>query len=524
MGLFSREKSQPEAPRPVEDEGVKKSPTGAAVDTAYLAQQALKNGGSSSAFFKGAPTPTTPPSFNGTAGGAPTTPTAPPVQAPSVSTSQRPSIVQPAAPTERQIYLQQLKVRIHQQLVEKLDVQNLRSLPADVVRREVRSLIQELCTSEKGLLNSNEQQRLMDEVMDETFGLGPLEALLKDTAISDIMINRWDRVYVERKGRIELTDCRFRDNAHLRQIIDRIVGLVGRRIDETQPYCDARLQDGSRVNAIIPPLALDGPAMSIRRFGHKPMQLEDLLRAGAFTTQMIDFLAAAVQARCNVIISGGTGSGKTTLLNCLSRYINVDERVITIEDAAELQLQQPHVVRLETRPSNMEGKGEVNQRDLVKNCLRMRPDRIIIGECRSGETLDMLQAMNTGHDGSMTTIHANNTRDAMQRLEVMILMAGYDIPAKAMRQQISSAVNIIVQANRLTGGKRKVTRITEISGMEGDQITMHDLFGFEQGGVDETGAATGQFYCTGIVPRVLSRIESRGIRLPADTFEKRKYE
>jgi pilus assembly protein CpaF len=254
------------------------------------------------------------------------------------------------------------------------------------------------------------------------------------------------------------------------------------------------------------------------------MQLEDLLRAGAFTPQMIDFLSAAVQSRCNVIISGGTGSGKTTLLNCLSRYISAEERVITIEDAAELQLQQPHVVRLETRPSNMEGKGEVTQRDLVKNCLRMRPDRIVIGECRAGETLDMLQAMNTGHDGSMTTIHANNTRDAMQRLEVMILMAGYDIPSKAMRQQIASAVNVIVQANRLTGGRRKVTRITEITGMEGDQVQMHDLFGFEQTGVDESGAAVGRFYCTGTRPRILDRIESRGIKLPIDTFEKRLYE
>ena len=381
-----------------------------------------------------------------------------------------------------------------------------------------------MCADEKGLLNSGEQQRLSDEVLDETFGLGPLEALLKDGGISDIMINRFDRIYVERKGRIELSDVRFRDNAHLRQIIDRIVGNVGRRIDETMPMADARLADGSRVNAIIPPLALDGPAMSIRRFGSKPMQLEDLLRAGAFPAPFMDFLAAAVQSRANVIISGGTGSGKTTLLNCLSRYIPADERVITIEDAAELQLQQPHVVRLETRPANIEGRGEISQRELVKNCLRMRPDRVIIGECRAGETLDMMQAMNTGHEGSMTTVHANTSRDAIARLEVLIMMAGFDIPQKAMRQMVSSAVNLIVQVNRLSGGKRKVTRISEITGMEGDQMQMHDVFGFEQQGVNEQGHAVGRFYSTGVRPRVMDRIESRGITLPADTFEKRVFE
>jgi pilus assembly protein CpaF len=429
--------------------------------------------------------------------------------------------VAPPPPTERQIYLNQLKVRIHQQLVERLDMQGMRALAPEVVRQEVRQLIRELCQSEKGLLSSQEQERLMDEVMDETFGLGPLETLLKDPTVSDIMINKFDRVYVERRGRIELSDVRFRDNAHLRQIIDRIVGAVGRRIDETQPMCDARLADGSRVNAIIPPLALDGPAMSIRRFGSKPLQLEDLIRHGAFPPAVMDFLAAAVQARCNIIISGGTGSGKTTLLNCLSRYIPAEERVITIEDAAELQLQQPHVVRLETRPPNTEGRGEVTARDLVKNCLRMRPDRVIIGECRGAETLDMLQAMNTGHDGSMTTIHANNPRDAMSRLEVMVSMAGFDIPPKALRTQVASAVNLIIQANRLVGGKRKVTRVTEICGMEGDNVQMHDLFTFEQKGVDEDGHAVGHFICTGIRPKCADRIEHRGIRLPADLFARR---
>jgi pilus assembly protein CpaF len=438
--------------------------------------------------------------------------------------SNRASLVQTSAPTERQQYLTQMKVKLHQQLVEKLDVQNLRSLPPDVVRREVRALIADLCANEKGLLNSAEQQKLMDEVMDETFGLGPLETLLKDPAVSDILINKFDRIFVERKGRLEMSEVKFRDNAHLRQIIDRIVGAVGRRIDETSPMCDARLADGSRVNAIIPPLALDGPAMSIRRFGSKPLQLEDLIRAGAFPPAVIDFLAAAVQARANVIISGGTGSGKTTLLNCLSRYIPSDERVITIEDAAELQLQQPHVVRLETRPANMEGRGEISQRELVKNCLRMRPDRVIIGECRSGETLDMLQAMNTGHEGSMTTVHANTTRDALARLEVLILMAGFELPTRAMRQQIASAVNLIVQANRLSGGRRRITRVSEITGMEGDSVQMHDIFGFEQTGVDQSGAAVGHFYATGVRPRVLDRIESRGIKLPAETFSKRVFE
>jgi pilus assembly protein CpaF len=445
-------------------------------------------------------------------------------ETPVIALPSRPPLVEPPAPTERQLYLQQLKVRIHQQLVERLDVQNLRSLPPDTVRREVRTLVGDLCVSEKGLINSSEQQRLMDEVMDETFGLGPLETLLKDPAVTDILVNRFDRVYCERKGRLELSEVRFRDNQHLRQIIDRIVGLVGRRIDETSPMVDARLADGSRVNAIIPPLALDGPAMSVRRFGAKPLQLEDLIRHDAFPPAVMDFMAAAVQARCNVLISGGTGSGKTTLLNCLSRYIAADERVITIEDAAELQLQQPHVVRLETRPSNIEGRGEVTQRDLVKNCLRMRPDRIIIGEVRGGEALDMLQAMNTGHEGSMTTVHANSTRDALARLEVMVAMAGYDIPMRALRQQMASAIQIVVQSRRLTGGRRKVTSVSEIVGMEGEGIQMHDLFVFEQDGVDLDGHATGAFVATGLRPRVAERIENRGIKLPGDLFLRRRIE
>jgi pilus assembly protein CpaF len=423
--------------------------------------------------------------------------------------------------TERQQTLQKLKTKVHQQLVERLDVQNLRTLPPDTVRGEVRTLIAELCQTEKHLLNSLEQEKLMDDVLDETFGLGPLEALLKDPTVTDILVNRFDRIYVEKKGRLERSEVRFRDNAHLRQIIDRIVGMVGRRIDEISPMVDARLADGSRVNAIIPPLALDGPAMSVRRFGSRPMQLEDLINHGAFPPAVMDFISAAVQARCNIIISGGTGSGKTTLLNCLSRYIPPEERVITIEDAAELQLQQPHVVRLETRPQNTEGKGEVTQRDLVKNCLRMRPDRIVIGEVRGGEALDMLQAMNTGHEGSMTTIHANNTRDAMARLEVMIAMSGFEIPMKALRHQIASAVQLIVQAQRLTGGKRKVTRVSEITGMEGENVQIHDIFLFEQTGVDDKGNAVGTFQATGICPHCLDRINNRGIELPQDLFQRR---
>src|SRR4051794_41137541 len=450
-----------------------------------------------------------------------------PVPGTSASASSVAKPVQPAPPAplgERAVYMQQLRVRIHQQLVDRLDVQNLKTLPPDTVRAEVRILIRELCQSEKGLLTNNDQEKLMDEVMEETFGLGPLEALLKDPAISDILVNKFDRIYCERRGRLELSDVRFRDNAHLRQIIDRIVGLVGRRIDEISPMVDARLTDGSRVNAIIPPLALDGPAMSVRRFGARPLQLEDLLHHGAFAPEMMDFISAAVQARCNIIISGGTGSGKTTLLNCLSRYIPSDERVITIEDAAELQLQQPHVVRLETRPSNTEGKGEVTQRDLVRNSLRMRPDRVIIGECRGPEALDMLQAMNTGHEGSMTSIHANTTRDALARLEVMIAMAGYDIPMRALRTQIASAITVIVQSRRLTGGRRKVISVSEITGMEGEQIQMHDLFAYEQNGVDADGHATGRFTATGIRPRCADRIENRGIRLPSDLFLRRSLD
>jgi pilus assembly protein CpaF len=434
----------------------------------------------------------------------------------------RAKLVKPAQSAERVQKLGMLKVRLHQQLVERLDMQNLKKVPPEVIRREVAELIRDLCRGEDSLLSASEQDQLMMEVMDETFGFGPLEMLLKDPTISDILINRYDQIYIERRGRLEESEVNFRDDAHLRQVIDRICAGVGRRIDETSPMADARLPDGSRVNAIIPPLALDGCAMSIRRFGSKPLQLEDLIRFGAFPACVMDFLAAAVQARCNVLISGGTGSGKTTLLNCLSRYVPAEERVITIEDAAELQLQQPHVVRLETRPANIEGKGAVPARELVKNCLRMRPDRIIVGECRGGEALDMLQAMNTGHDGSMTTIHANTPRDAISRLEVMIAMAGYDIPVRGMRQQISSAIDVVVQARRITGGRRKVTSVTEITGMEGENISMQEIFRFDQQGVDSDGHAQGHFEATGIRPASAERIGHRGIKLPAEMFRKGK--
>ncbi|HZZ44841.1 MAG TPA: ATPase, T2SS/T4P/T4SS family [Tepidisphaeraceae bacterium] len=502
MGLFTKSTTTPATPAPEESSG------------GVATLEAPPKPSTSGIFSKSpSPAPATKPTEALTPAPISHSKPAPIQTAPILTPQQR----------EQQLQHQQLKSRIHQKLVERLDVQNLRTLPQDTVRQEVRVLIRDLCQSEKGLINSADQERLMDDVMDETFGLGPLETLLKDPSISDILVNRFDRIYVERKGRLELSEVAFRDNKHLRQIIDRIVALVGRRVDETSPMVDARLADGSRVNAIIPPLALDGCAMSIRRFGSKPLQVEDLVKHGAFPQAFIDFMSAAVIARCNVLISGGTGSGKTTLLNCLSRYIPESERVITIEDAAELQLQQPHVVRLETRPANIEGKGEVNQRDLVKNCLRMRPDRVIIGECRSGETLDMLQAMNTGHEGSMTTVHANTPRDALSRIEVMIAMAGYDIPTRALRAQTAGAVQLIIQAQRITGGRRKVTRISEITGMEGEQIQMHDIFAFEQTGVDEHGHAIGRFIATGIRPKCLERIESRGIKLPPEIFQRQVF-
>src|SRR5881296_1808791 len=416
---------------------------------------------------------------------------------------------------------EELKRLIHSKLVDKLDLSRVSDLEGDTLRREIRLVVERLCDTENPLLNRMERERLIDEVLDETFGFGPLEMLLKDPTISDILVNGPYKVYVERRGKMEKSDVKFRDNDHLLQIIDRIVSKVGRRVDETSPMVDARLPDGSRVNAIIPPLALDGASMSIRRFGANPLKLEDLLNYKAFTPEMAMLLEAAIKARLNIVISGGTGCGKTTLLNTLSSFIPGDERVITIEDAAELQLQQDHIVRLETRPPNIEGKGSVTCRDLVKNALRMRPERIIIGECRGAESLDMLQAMNTGHAGSMTTLHANSPRDAQARLETMIMMAGMELPIKAMRQQISSAVDLIVQASRLQGGPRKVTTITEVMNMEQDIIIMQDIFRFKQLGIDQNGRAYGQFEATGVRPSFMQRLEAAGMRLPTNLFQER---
>src|SRR3954449_7714757 len=414
-----------------------------------------------------------------------------------------------------------LKRKIHTKLVDKLDLNKVGELQGDVLRREIRLVVEHLCDTEETFLNRAERERLIEEVLDETFGLGPLEFLLKDHTISDILINGPKNIYVERRGKMERTAVEFRDNAHLLQIIDRIVSKVGRRVDEVCPMVDARLTDGSRVNAIIPPLALDGAAVSIRRFGSNPLKLEDLLNYKAFTPEMVMLLEGAIKARLNVIISGGTGSGKTTLLNTLSSFIPGHERVVTIEDAAELQLQQEHVVRLETRPANIEGKGAITATDLVKNALRMRPERIIIGECRGAETLDMIQAMNTGHEGSMTTIHSNSARDALSRLETMISMAGLELPIRALRQQFASAVDMIIQANRLQGGPRKVTSISEVVGMEGDTIIMQEIFAFRPQGVDADGRAFGEFIATGIRPTFMDRLEHSGCHLPNDLFRQR---
>jgi pilus assembly protein CpaF len=416
---------------------------------------------------------------------------------------------------------EELKQCIHGKLVDKLDLSRVGELDGDTLRREIRLVVEHLCDTEDTLLNRNERERLVSEVLDETFGLGPLEMLLNDPTISDILINGPKNVYCERRGKMEKTNVVFRDNKHLMQIIDRIISKVGRRVDETCPMVDARMLDGSRFNAIIPPLALDGACVSIRRFGSNPLKLEDLLNFRAFTPEMVMLLEGAIKARLNILISGGTGSGKTTLLNTLSSFIPNTDRIVTIEDAAELQLQQDHVVRLETRPANIEGKGAISATDLVKNALRMRPERIIIGECRGSEALDMLQAMNTGHEGSMTTLHANTPRDALARLETMIMMAGFELPLKAMRTQIAAAIDMVVQASRLQGGARKVTAITEIVGMEQDTVVMQDVYRFDKDGVDENGRAYGRFIATGIRPAFMSRLESAGVRLPSSAFRER---
>ena len=412
-----------------------------------------------------------------------------------------------------------LKTRIHRKLVEQLDLTSL-SNDSQELREEVRQVVTELAEEENAILNFGERQRLISEVLDETFGLGPLEVLLADPTISDILVNGPRRVYIERRGRLELTEIQFKDDGHVLHVIDKIVSAVGRRCDEVNPMVDARLPDGSRVNAIIPPLAIDGPALSIRRFGRDRITWDDYISMKACPPEVRDFLAACVTSRLNIMIVGGTGSGKTTLLNNLSSFIPMSERLVTIEDAAELQLRQPHVVRLESRPPNIEGKGRVTIRDLLTNSLRMRPDRIVVGECRGAETLDMLQAMNTGHEGSMTTIHANSTRDAMQRVETMVMMAGLELPLKAVRQQFASAIDLLVQVQRLTGGPRKVVAVTEVQGMEGETITMQDIFKFEQLGVDDSGKAYGQFIATGIRPSFLDRVTTAGCKVDLDLFSR----
>jgi len=425
-----------------------------------------------------------------------------------------------AADTRNPEY-QALKGRIHQDLLNRLNLERLSQIKREEAEPELRALI-------TGMLDREEQQTplslaergtLIADVLNELFGLGPLEDLLKDPSISDILVNRFDQVYIEREGKVEPTSIVFRNERHLLQIIERIVSAVGRRIDESSPMVDARLQDGSRVNAIIPPLALDGAALSIRRFRTDRLGAQDLVGRDSLTQPMLDFLKAGVAARLNVVVSGGTGAGKTTLLNILSSFIGDHERVITIEDAAELMLRQRHVVRLETRPSNIEGRGQVRQRELVVNALRMRPDRIVVGEVRSEEALDMLQAMNTGHDGSLTTVHANSARDALYRLDTMVAMANLNIPEKAIRQQISSAIELVIQISRMSDGTRKVTSITEITGMEGEIITLQDIFLFERTGIGEDGKVRGRFRATGIRPKCADRLASSGHRLPAEMFE-----
>ena len=416
---------------------------------------------------------------------------------------------------------QQVKADLHRKILDRLDLEKLGRSTGDSAREEVLILIRSSVNSEAVPLSFAEREQLSREILDEIFGLGPLEPLLKDPTISDILVNRFDRVYVERNGKLEITGLSFKDNQHLMQIIDRIVSRIGRRVDESSPMVDARLQDGSRVNAIIPPLALDGACLSIRRFGRDPVTARNMLDNKTLTTQMLELLSAMVKGRLNLIISGGTGAGKTTVLNVLSGYIPNSERIVTIEDAAELQLKQEHVVRLETRPPNIEGKGSVRMRQLVINSLRMRPDRIVVGEVRGEEAFDMLQAMNTGHEGSLTTVHANSPRDALARVENMVSMANLNIPERAIRHQIASAVHAVVQVARLSDGSRKVITISEVTGMEGDMITLQDVFVFERSGVDESGKVRGVFHSTGGPPQFAERLATAGCRLNPALFESR---
>jgi len=417
--------------------------------------------------------------------------------------------------------LQKIKAEIHRKLLEVLDLNEARQIPLEQLHEECSNRVDALLSARQYPLSGPDKQRLLREVMDEVFGFGPLEVLLRDPNVSDILVNGPSKVYIEKYGRLESTNVSFMDEKHLMRIIHRIGANVGRRIDESMPMLDARLPDGSRVNAIIPPLALDGPMVSIRRFGVTPIDIQRLLELEALTEDMAYFMEACVKCRMNILISGGTGTGKTTFLNALSKWIPSEERVLTIEDAAELQLQREHVVRLETRPPNIEGEGCITQRDLVRNSLRMRPDRIVVGEVRGAETLDMLQAMNTGHEGSMTTVHANNPRDALRRLENMVSMSGINYPIRAIREQLSSALDVLVHLARMVGGRRKVVKIVEITAMEGDTICLHDIFDFNQTGVDDTGNACGQFQACGVRPLLLNRIKARGVEMPHDLFKRR---
>jgi pilus assembly protein CpaF len=414
---------------------------------------------------------------------------------------------------------QEMKSRLHRALINRMDLTKLNELSPEQVHAEVARLAESVLATEAMPLSVSEKEKLVGEVRHELFGLGPLEPLLADPTISDILVNSHRKIYIERRGRLEMTAVAFKDDEHLMRVIERIVSSVGRRIDESSPMVDARLRDGSRVNAIIPPLSIDGPVLSIRRFGTDPLRMSALVENRALTKEIAEMVDMCVRARLNILISGGTGAGKTTLLNALSAFIPETERIVTIEDSAELQLQQPHVVRLETRPPNIEGRGEVTQRDLVKNALRMRPDRIVIGEVRGGEAIDMLQAMNTGHDGSLTTVHANTPRDSLARLETMIQMTGMRLSDRAMRQQIASALDLVIQVARLSDGTRRVTSISEITGMEGEAITMQEIFKYERTGMDHEGKVIGRFRATGIRPRFSERLKAYGMQLPRIFFE-----
>ena len=413
---------------------------------------------------------------------------------------------------------QEWKLKIHKRLLQVMDLSLIGTVEEDRARNEIREIVQGLFAKESAPLSLEQRRQIVEKIENEVMGLGPLEPLLADPKVADILVNGPDQVYVERNGKLELTDVTFNDADHLANIIDRIVSGVGRRIDESSPMVDARLKDGSRVNAIIPPLALDGPMMSIRRFGVDLLQMEDLIKAGTLTDKIAEVLRGIVKAELNILISGGTGAGKTTMLNVLSGYIPENERIVTIEDSAELQLRQPHVVRLETRPPNIEGNGEVTQRDLVRNSLRMRPDRIVVGEVRGPEALDMLQAMNTGHDGSLTTIHANTPRDSLTRVENMVSMTGISFPSKVLREQIASAIDVVIQLSRHEDGTRRLVSLQEIDGMEGEIITMSELFRFERQGVDEDGMVLGELQPTGIVPGFYKKLMARGIDLPIEVF------